>query len=236
MKTHVRKKSTRGKRQAIVQQSEIMRRLAGEDQFAGHQGSQQDLPRSLETKINGFRNEGQPLAGKTRAFMENRFARNFNRVRVHDNAPAAFVARSLGARAFTLGQNIVFGAGEYSPESREGRHLLAHELTHTVQQGATQDAPVMKEGSIQRRITPPGTRPPVGVRPTLPRRIPSAPARIARRVPWRYFWRAVARRFALRGAIAATLTAADGPFPVGDLIAMGMAVATVIEIAVVLIV
>ncbi|MCZ6836476.1 MAG: DUF4157 domain-containing protein, partial [Planctomycetota bacterium] len=60
----------------------------------------------------------------------------FGAVRVHSGAQADAAARSVQARAYTVGQNIVFGAGEYAPETDEGKRLLAHELTHVMQQGA----------------------------------------------------------------------------------------------------
>jgi hypothetical protein len=66
--------------------------------------------------------------------MESRFSRDFSRVRVHTGEKAAKSARALGARAYTVGQNVVFALGEYRPATDSGRRLLAHELTHTLQQ------------------------------------------------------------------------------------------------------
>jgi hypothetical protein len=77
---------------------------------------------------------GQALDATTRGFMEPRFGQNFDHVRIHADANAANSARSIHARAYTLGNDIVFGAGEYSPSTYAGRSLLAHELTHVVQQ------------------------------------------------------------------------------------------------------
>jgi hypothetical protein len=79
---------------------------------------------------------GQPLDPTTRAFMEPRFQHDFSQVRVHADAKAAESARSVNALAYTVGHNLVF-AGKYEPESEKGRHLLAHELTHVVQQTAS---------------------------------------------------------------------------------------------------
>ncbi len=78
---------------------------------------------------------GQPLDAGTRAFMEPRFGHDFSGVRVHTDAKAAESARSVNALAYTVGRNIVFGTGQYEPGTGEGRRLLAHELTHVVQQG-----------------------------------------------------------------------------------------------------
>lgn len=77
---------------------------------------------------------GRPLDREMRAFMEPRFGYDFSSIQIHTGARAEDAARSLHARAFTLGRNVVFGAGEYDPQSERGRNLLAHELTHTLQQ------------------------------------------------------------------------------------------------------
>jgi hypothetical protein len=81
-----------------------------------------------------LRSPGQPLDAATRAFMEPRFGQDFGQVRVHTDAKAAESARTIGAQAYTVGENLVFGAGRYAPGSMTGKQLLAHELTHTVQQ------------------------------------------------------------------------------------------------------
>ena len=78
---------------------------------------------------------GMPLPREARAFFEPRFGHDFSQVRVHADTAAADAARSVQARAYTLGSHIVFGAGEYAPKTQAGRSLLAHELTHVVQQG-----------------------------------------------------------------------------------------------------
>jgi Domain of unknown function (DUF4157) len=77
---------------------------------------------------------GQSLDAGARAFMEPRFGHDFSGVRVHTDARAAESARSVNALAYTVGRNVVFGAGQYAPGTGEGRKLLAHELTHVVQQ------------------------------------------------------------------------------------------------------
>ena len=77
---------------------------------------------------------GRPLEAATRAFMEPRFGYDFSEVRVHDDPRAAASARSVNALAYTVGSDVVFDAGRYSPETREGARLLAHELTHVAQQ------------------------------------------------------------------------------------------------------
>ena len=80
---------------------------------------------------------GKPLAPDTRAGMERRFGYDFSRIRIHDGGGAAASARDVSARAYTVGGDIVFGAGEYRPGTPRADHLLAHELVHTIQQGAS---------------------------------------------------------------------------------------------------
>lgn len=77
---------------------------------------------------------GQPIDLAAREFMAPRFGCDFSRVQVHADEKAADSARAVGARAYTFGQHVVFGAGEYQPASQAGRRLLAHELTHVTQQ------------------------------------------------------------------------------------------------------
>jgi outer membrane protein OmpA-like peptidoglycan-associated protein len=77
---------------------------------------------------------GQPIDAGTRAFMEPRFGHDFSQVRVHTDAQAAESAQAVDALAYTVGRNIVFGAGQYSPETPAGQQVLAHELTHVAQQ------------------------------------------------------------------------------------------------------
>jgi len=87
----------------------------------------------LEPRINAFRGGGQPLAESERRFFEPRFGCDFSRVRVHTGVQAAESARALGARAFTVGSDLVFGASQYDMQTMMGRTLLAHELTHVMQ-------------------------------------------------------------------------------------------------------
>lgn len=93
-----------------------------------------EVPSDFESRIRALRGGGQPLPKSIRAFFEPRFGYDFSSVRIHSNPEAAETAGVLNARAFTLGHNIVFGTGLYTPETTSGKELLAHELTHVVQQ------------------------------------------------------------------------------------------------------
>lgn len=90
------------------------------------------VPRAYLSRLSG---QGAPLPRDVREEFEPRFGRDFGGVRVHADAEAARAAHGVGARAFTYGRDIVFGAGQLQPGTTEGRTLLAHELVHTVQQG-----------------------------------------------------------------------------------------------------
>jgi Domain of unknown function (DUF4157) len=100
--------------------------------FAGSNASQSIAP-PIVSEVLG--SSGRPLDAQTRAYMEPRFGHDFSRVRIHTGGPAAEAARAVNALAFTMGDDVVFAAGQYDPGTREGKSLLAHELTHVVQQG-----------------------------------------------------------------------------------------------------
>jgi hypothetical protein len=91
---------------------------------------------SVSDHFNGSLGAGQPLDRDTRAFMESRFGYDFSRVRVHSDDHAAESARCVNALAYTVGQDVVFGAGQYAHGAMERNRLLAHELTHVIQQSA----------------------------------------------------------------------------------------------------
>ena len=81
-----------------------------------------------------LRAPGQPLEPATRAMMEPRFGHDFSQVRIHTGSKAGESARSIGALAYTFGSDVVFASGQYEPHTLPGQMLLAHELTHTIQQ------------------------------------------------------------------------------------------------------
>lgn len=101
----------------------------------------------LSAGIRSLRGNGQPLSSPTRGFFENRFGADFSQVRVHTDVQSGELASSIKARAFTTGRDIFFAGGEYAPETHTGRKLLAHELTHVLQQQGSRS-------EIQRACTP----------------------------------------------------------------------------------
>lgn len=90
--------------------------------------------RQLARRLNRTQGRGRPLAPQTRAFFESRLYVDLSGVQIHTDSQAAQMNRQLGARAFTLGRDIYFGARQYRPNAPAGRRLIAHELTHVVQQ------------------------------------------------------------------------------------------------------
>ncbi len=110
-------------------------------------------PPHVVNQINGLGGTGRPLPQPTRDFFASRIGSDLGRVRIHIGAMAQDVAESLNARAFTFGSNIVFGANEYAPDKHEGQRLLAHELTHTLQQDGS------KPNLIQRQPRSPDEPP-----------------------------------------------------------------------------
>ena len=100
-----------------------------------------------------LREPGKPLDAATRTDMESRFGHEFGRVRVHADGEAAESARHLSARAYTAGDHVVFGAGEYAPGTSGGRWLLAHELTHVAQQSSGRGPQAGAQGVVQRAPT-----------------------------------------------------------------------------------
>lgn len=96
----------------------------------------QEVEQRLAARAGG----GAPLPEATRTFMEDRFGADFSGVRVHTDTEAAQLSQDVSAQAFTHGNDIYFNSGKYDPGSGDGQHLLAHELTHTIQQGASAPA------------------------------------------------------------------------------------------------
>ncbi len=120
------------------EEEEEMMQASPTDSFAGG-----PISGDLESQIQGARGGGQPLAGPVRGSMEQAFGADFSGVKVHTGSQSDSLNRSVQARAFTTGSDIFFRQGEYSPGSSAGQELLAHELTHTIQQGA---APTREQG------------------------------------------------------------------------------------------
>ena len=101
----------------------------------------------LESRLNTSKNNGSPLPQEARSFMENRFGTDFGHVKIHTDTGAVQMNKELNAQAFTHGNHIYFNSGMFDTASFSGKHLLAHELTHVVQQNGN-------HFSVQRETTP----------------------------------------------------------------------------------
>lgn len=120
-------------------------------QTKGISGQNAETTYDIESRINAIRGGGMPLSESERAFFEPRFSHDFGQVRLHTDALAAEAARALNARAFTVGRDVVFGSGHYSPGTSKGQKLMAHELTHVIQQGrGTAGIPDRANKTVQR--------------------------------------------------------------------------------------
>ncbi len=102
------------------------------------------VPSSFASSLQASKTGGNTLPSRTRNSMENAFGVDFSGVRIHTGNEAAGMSRRINARAFTYGQDIYFNEGEYSTNTAQGRKLLAHELTHVVQQGGTQQRDIQR--------------------------------------------------------------------------------------------
>lgn len=136
----------------------LMRKPTGEGASAA--------PSSVESSLNNSKGGGAPMEDKTKKNMESAFGADFSGVRIHNDSNAKKMSNDLGAQAFTHGNDIYFNDGKYSPESSSGSHLLAHELTHTIQQGggvqkkeqadAPGTVPAVQQKMIQKADKPAG--------------------------------------------------------------------------------
>src|SRR5215204_3581238 len=105
--------------------------------FSGQSNGQMDAaPASVDQVLAS---PGKPLEAALRQDMEQRFGHDFSRVRVHSGVVAEQSAQDVNARAYTVGHNMVFGAGQFAPGTHEGQRVIAHELTHVVQQSSGAD-------------------------------------------------------------------------------------------------
>ncbi|MBX3001180.1 MAG: DUF4157 domain-containing protein [Caldilineaceae bacterium] len=118
-----------------VQRKTFQKSMAQRKGVHGPEGG--EVESSVAQQIGAARGGGKPLDDTVRAKMERGFGADFSGVRVHTGGQADTLNRSLNAKAFTVGKDVFFGKGQYNPGSSGGQKLIAHELTHTVQQGAS---------------------------------------------------------------------------------------------------
>ena len=120
----------------ILQTKGLLTESEGEVQKSELVPNVNSVPSGFESKLQSSKGGGSNLSPNVQSKMESGIGADFSSVKVHTGPQASQMSASIGAKAFTHGNDIYFNENQYQPESREGEHLLAHELTHTVQQGA----------------------------------------------------------------------------------------------------
>jgi len=118
---------------ARLSQNELM---SGKD-FVSPRYENDDIytTKNFETNLNNSKGRGQPMPEPIRSEMQLCFGRNFNNIRIHGDSSAIQMCEQVNAYAFTHGKDIYFNEGKFNPNTKEGKYVLAHELTHTIQQG-----------------------------------------------------------------------------------------------------
>ncbi|NQY05588.1 MAG: DUF4157 domain-containing protein, partial [Flavobacteriaceae bacterium] len=164
-----------GGNENIIQQSteeEVQQKEEEEIQEKEEEDVQQvqmsggDDSSSLEKNLSDSKGGGSPLPSNTQNEIESGFGTDFGGVRVHNDSNAVQMNQELGSQAFTNGNDIYFNEGKYNPESDSGKHLLAHELTHTVQQGASPTSNAVQKSDDDPVADATSTvQPPTGVTP-----------------------------------------------------------------------
>ncbi|MEO7312803.1 MAG: DUF4157 domain-containing protein [Chitinophagaceae bacterium] len=110
----------------------------------------------FENNLHSNQSSGKHMDSHTQQFMESRFNADFSGVKIHTGSSAVSMSSNINAQAFTHGNNIYFNAGKYSPGTGQGRHLLAHELTHTIQQGAAKSVQPFLSTKLNTQTSTPG--------------------------------------------------------------------------------
>jgi hypothetical protein len=115
--------------------------------------NQLDISDNVVKYVNDISQQGSPLDSSTREFMESRFNYDFANVRIHTDERSAMLANTINALAYTVGHDIMFRNGQFKTNTREGRQLLAHELTHVIQQSTdlTEQNQTSNQGTIFRQ-------------------------------------------------------------------------------------
>ncbi|WP_445456149.1 eCIS core domain-containing protein [Flavobacterium sp. HNIBRBA15423] len=143
----VQRKCTACEQEEKIQKKSLVENITPLIQRSSNSESGGQAPNHVESQINSSRGGGSSMDNGTKNFMESRFGTDFSDVKIHTGSQAVQMSRELNAQAFTVGNDIYFNEGKYSPNSDSGKHLLAHELTHTVQQSGGIGKKIQKQTS-----------------------------------------------------------------------------------------
>jgi len=113
---------------------------------AGGNGGSSSATPQLSAQIESAAGKGNPMSRQTTHEMQHKFGVDFSHVNIHTGTSAIQMSKELGAQAFTHKNDVFFNAGKYNPDTSNGKHLLAHELTHVVQQGAAKEKSATQPG------------------------------------------------------------------------------------------
>jgi hypothetical protein len=128
--------------------------LIAQRKARGSGQSPMTAPAAVDARIRAAASGGFVLPPKVRMYLEPRFRADFSGVRIHNDAQSAQLSNAIGARAFAYGRHVFFNQGQYNPESAQGMELIAHELTHTIQQGAAQQGNANVHRKAEANATP----------------------------------------------------------------------------------
>ena len=133
------------------EEEKIQKAPAAEEKLQRKGDGTPTINAGTQSAIQNLSSGGQPLAPDVRSYMEPRFGADFSKVRIHSDPEAASLSNQLSARAFTYQNHVFFSGNQYQPGTSEGKQLLAHELTHTIQQGHS----VQRSPQVTTTVTPP---------------------------------------------------------------------------------
>ncbi|NEW84058.1 MAG: DUF4157 domain-containing protein [Mariniphaga sp.] len=146
----IQKKEEEKIQKASMPEEKVQKKEEEKLQRAGGDGTSA-VATATQSAIQSKTTGGQPLSSEARSYMEPRFNANFGNVRIHNDPESAGLSNQLSARAFTYQNHVFFSRDQYQPGTGEGKHLLAHELTHTIQQGHA----IKRSPQVTTTATPP---------------------------------------------------------------------------------
>lgn len=157
-KLNISEPNDASEKEADVMAEKVIQRSENIDRSPMGTGTNDKDISTTEQALASSKGGGNKMPEGTLQKMESSFNRDFSQVRIHDNSAAVQMSRDLNAQAFTQGNDIYFNAGKFDPHSRTGQHLLAHELTHTIQQGHGSNLNRQSRPNITVAPTPQSTR------------------------------------------------------------------------------